>query len=80
MEFRWNAWNLDHATQHSCSVEEIEAVVRNAGRGYPRKQGQGKYLVVARGTGGRFVQAIYVLDADGTRYVSHAMPLGKSGR
>jgi hypothetical protein len=74
-EFRWNSWNLDQATKHGCTVEEIQAIVRNPGRGYPRKRGNGKLMVVGRGTGGRLVEVIYVLDEDGTAYVIHAMPL-----
>ena len=29
-EFRWNAWNLDHATRHGCTIPEIESVVLRA--------------------------------------------------
>jgi len=74
-EFRWNDWNLDHATQHGCTIEEIQMVVRNAGRGFPRKIGDDKQLVIGRGSGGRFIRVIFVLDADRTMYVIHAMPL-----
>jgi hypothetical protein len=27
-DFRWNEWNLDHATKHGCRIAEIELVVR----------------------------------------------------
>ena len=76
-DFRWNAWNLDHATQHGCTVEEIVSVASNAGRGFPRKIGDGKYLVIGRGTGGRMVKVIFIKDAAPatTVYVIHAMPL-----
>jgi hypothetical protein len=74
-DFRWNQWNLDHATKHGCTIGEIESVVRRAGRGFPRKIGDEKRLVIGRGTGGRFVQVIFLLDEDGTTYVIHAMPL-----
>lgn len=81
-EFRWNAWNRGHATKHGVSVEEAEEVARNPGRGYPMAHGDGKFLVVGRGRGGRFVQVVYVLDDDRrrTRYVIHAMPLGRRRR
>jgi hypothetical protein len=78
--FRWNEWNLTHATRHGVGPEEIEAVVRGAARPYPQRQGRGKWVVIGRGTGGRFVQVIYLLDADGTRYVIHAMPVRRPRR
>ena len=74
-DFRWNEWNLDHATIHGCTISEIESIVRRAGRGFPRYIGNGKWLVQARGTGDRMVEVIYVLDSDDTIYVIHAMPL-----
>jgi hypothetical protein len=74
-EFRWNDWNYEQATKHHCTVAEIQSVVRNAGHGYPRKYGRGKWLVNGRGIGGRMIEVIYVLDADETVYVIHAMPL-----
>jgi phage-related protein len=74
-DFRWNAWNLEHATKHGVAVHEVEHVVRNARRPYPRDIGDEKWLVEGRGQGDRFVRVIYVLDMDGTIYVLHAMPL-----
>ena len=74
-DFRWVEWNMDHATRHRCTLREIESVVRNAGRGYPRKLDAGKWQVVGRGTGDRVVEVIYLLDPDGTAFVIHAMPL-----
>ena len=65
MEFRWNRWNLDHATQHGVSVVEIELLIVSARRPYPQEIGDGKVIVVGRGSGGRFVQAIYIIDEDG---------------
>ena len=52
-DFRWNDWNCEHATGHGCTIPEIESVVRNRGRGFPRRIGDGKYLVQGRGVGGR---------------------------
>jgi hypothetical protein len=74
-EFRWNAWNLEAVTKHLCTIEEVESVVENAGRGFPRKIGGGKLRVEGRGHGDRFIEVIYVLDNDGTVFVIHAMPL-----
>lgn len=79
-DFRWNGWNLDHATKHGCSVEEIQSVVRNATRPYPAKDGEGKWVVVGRGTGGRFIQVIYLIDPHPFAYVIHAMPVTPKGR
>ena len=75
MEFRWNQWNEDHATQHGLCVEEIEALIEAAEAPYPEYRGDGKWLVQGRGKGGRFVQAIYLTDADDTLYVIHARAL-----
>jgi hypothetical protein len=74
-DFRWNEWNLEHATSHGCSIPEIETIVRRAGRGFPRDIGKEKWLVQGRGTGDRLIEVIYVLDEDDTIYVIHAMPL-----
>lgn len=75
---RWNEWNLSHATKHGVTVAEIESVVRSGRREYV---GDGKYRVVGRGAGGRWVQAVYVLDPEPekTVYVIHARPLDKPG-
>jgi uncharacterized DUF497 family protein len=77
---RWNDWNLEHATKHGCTIREIEAVVRGASRPYPRDAGKGKWLVVGRGQGDRFVEVTYVTDWDDTIYVIHAMPLSTRRR
>jgi len=74
-EFRWIEWNQEHATSHGCSIHEIESVIRNARRGFPRKIDRKKWLVVGRGTGVRMIETIYLLDDDGTAFVIHAMPL-----
>jgi hypothetical protein len=74
-QFRWIEWNRDQATKHGCKIPEIESVVRNAGRGFPRKLEREKWLVIGRGFGGRLIEVMYVLDNDGTAFVIHAMPL-----
>jgi uncharacterized DUF497 family protein len=73
--FRWNQWNVEHATKHGVSIAEIESVVCGASRPYPKKLGDGKWIVVGRGNGGRFIEVIFVLDADKSHYVIHAMPV-----
>jgi len=77
IQFRWNAWNLEHATGHGVSPAESEAVVRRARAPFPEQIGDDKLLVMGRGRGGRFVQVIYLPDDDGTLYVIHARPLTK---
>ena len=74
-QFRWIDWNREHATGHGCTIEEIESVVRTAGRGFPRKSDRHKWQVIGRGIGGRWVEVVYLLDDDGTAFVIHSMPL-----
>jgi hypothetical protein len=74
-EFRWIGWNREHATQHGCTVVEIESVVRNAGHGWPRRLDRAKYVIEGRGQGNRMVRIIYLKDPEGTFFVIHAMPL-----
>jgi hypothetical protein len=73
--FRWNEWNRDHATRHGCTIEEIQWVVRNAGRGFPRYIGDDKYEVEGRGIGGRMVRVIFIRSPRPVVYVIHAMLL-----
>jgi uncharacterized DUF497 family protein len=72
MNFRWNDWNEEHIAAHGVRPQEAEQVIRGS---KPSYRGDGKYLAVGRGSGGRWLQAIYVLDDDGTIYVIHARPL-----
>ena len=74
-EFRWHAWNFEHATQHGVSAEEAERIVDNPGRGWPRRIGDEKMMVQGRGLGGRMVQVIYLVDAEGSIFIIHAMPV-----
>ncbi len=77
MLFRWNPWNTDHVGEHGVSPEEAELVVGNARRPYPQAREDGKWRVVGRGHGGRWLQVIFVLDPvdEDTAYVIHARPL-----
>ena len=72
MEFRWNEWNLDHATRHGVTVAEIEASIESAQHPFPERREDDKWLVQGRGAGGRFIQVVYIFDDDGTVYVIHA--------
>lgn len=73
-EFRWIEWNIDKVRKHGCERMEVERVVNRPSRGFPRRDGE-KYLVEGRGQGDRWLQAVYLIDEDGTIFVIHAMPL-----
>ena len=75
MEFRWNDWNLDHVARHGVTPEEAEKVITSARSPYPLRREDEKWLVWGRGSGGRFLQVIYIEDDEGTLYVIHARPL-----
>ena len=72
MEFRWNRWNLEHATRHGVFPAEAESVIRGSSARY---MGDGKYRVQGRGRGDRFIQVIYIIDPEKTVYIVHARPL-----
>ncbi len=81
--FRWNEWNLEHATRHGCSIAEIESVARKEIRGNrQRKAGDEKWIVRGRGQGDRLIQVIFLEDLDGsdTLFVIHAMPVSTRRR
>jgi uncharacterized protein len=75
MDFRWNDWNVEHIERHGVSPEDAEKVVRGARGRFLREIGDDKWLAWGQGRGGRFLQAIFVLDHDETVYVIHARPL-----
>lgn len=76
MDFRWIEWNIEHLQEHGVTPEEAELVVLNAAPPYPEQRGESKWLVIGRGTGGRFVQVIYVFDEDDTTaFIIHARPI-----
>jgi uncharacterized DUF497 family protein len=56
------------------SVDEVETVVKNNAS---RRHRNDSYIVVGRGTGGRWVQVVFVVDPDGTIYPIHARPLNE---
>ena len=74
MEFRWNDWNVDHATAHGVSPEEAEFVVVHARPPYPRRIDGDKWLAWGRGQGGRLLQVIFV-EREAGYYIIHARPL-----
>ena len=76
LEFRWNAWNLNHIGNHGVTRAEAEFVANKPRRSYPQVIGDGKWLVIGQTAAGRYLQVIYVDDqgAD-TVYVIHAREL-----
>ncbi len=58
-----------------CPREEAEDVVRSARSPFPRHIGEDKLLAWGRGSGGRLLQVIFVLDEDGTVFVIHGREL-----
>ena len=75
MDFRWNDWNEEHVGNHGVSPKEAEAVVRRAKSPFPRIIDDDKRLVWGRGSGGRLLQVVFILDEDDTAYIIHARPL-----
>jgi uncharacterized DUF497 family protein len=73
--FRWIEWNIDKVEAHGLSPEQVEFVVNNARRPYPKPIGNEKWLVIGDTRSGRTIQAIYVVDAAASLFVIHARPL-----
>jgi uncharacterized DUF497 family protein len=74
-EFRWNDWNIEHIAEHGVRPEEAEEIVQHARRPYPRREGDRKYRVRGRTSGGQWLQVIYIVDPEMAIYVIHARPL-----
>jgi uncharacterized DUF497 family protein len=51
IEFRWNEWNLEHATKHGISQQEAELVFRRARAPFPEQIGEEKLLSWAAAKG-----------------------------
>ncbi len=75
MRFRWNAWNTEHIGSHGITRVEAESVVRSAKQPFPLWRPDDKWLVWGRGSGGRLLQVVFVLDRNDDLYVIHARPL-----
>ena len=75
MDFRWNDWNLEHATRHGVAPEEAEHVVTAARPPFPESGGDDKFRVWGQTSAGRFIQVVYVEDPEGSMYIIHARPL-----
>jgi uncharacterized DUF497 family protein len=62
------------------STDEVEHVVNNARRPYPKPLGNEKWLVIGPTRGGRMIQVMYLVDADERLFVIHARPLTSKER
>lgn len=71
-DFRWNDWNLDHATKHGVSISDIEYVLRKYMPGFYRGD---RYAVRGQTRSGYWIQVVYIRDPEGSVYVIHARPM-----
>jgi uncharacterized DUF497 family protein len=74
-EFRWIVWNVSKVEGHGLTVSDVEHVVNNARRPYPKPIGNEKWLVLGPTPGGMVIQVIYLVDVDERLFVIHARPL-----
>ena len=72
-DFRWIAWNLGKV--EGLTADNVEHVVDNARRPYPKPIGTDEWLVIGATPSGQFIQVIYTVDVDETLFVTHARPL-----
>lgn len=81
VDFRWNAHNLRHISEHGVGPEEAEYVVRHARGSYPCRAGRDKWRVWGQTRFGWYLQVVFLRDDATTVYVIHARPLtGKEKR
>ena len=74
-DFRWIEWNVGKVAGHGLAVEDVEYVVNNARRPYPKPIGNEKWLVIGPTLRGKVIQVIYLIDDDDALFVIHARPL-----
>jgi uncharacterized DUF497 family protein len=74
-DFRWIVWNVGKVEGRGLTVDDVEHVVNNARRPYPRPLGNEKWLAIGPTRDGRVIQAIYLVDADERLFVIRARPL-----
>jgi len=79
-DFRWNEWNIEKIQRHGLTIEDVEFVVNNARRPFPRPIGNEKWLVVGPTRSGRVIHAIYLAGVGGGLFVIHARPLTPNER
>ena len=73
--FSWNAWNLEHATSHGVTRDEIEYAVNNAEAPFPWPVDEDKFVVWAW-SGARHIQVVFIFTRpERYVYVIHSRPL-----
>jgi len=55
---------VSHLAKHGVKPAEAEYVLRNAGKGFPRKIGDGKWIVKGSLEDGRSLQVIFIYPED----------------
>jgi hypothetical protein len=60
----WTGKSIEHIAVHGITPEEAEYVVNHAKAPYPRQHGDDKLIVRGQTATGRYIQVIYVLEAD----------------
>src|SRR4051794_36363665 len=70
MEFRWIEWNQAKVATHGVTPDEAMEAVRTARSPYPEKSFDGRWLVLGQTAAGRFIQVAFLVDEDGTVFVS----------
>jgi hypothetical protein len=66
---------VDRVEGHGLAVGDVEDVVNNAGRPFPKADRQREMACDRATPGGSVIQGMYLVDADGTLFVIHARPL-----
>ncbi|HEY8665098.1 MAG TPA: hypothetical protein VIL86_00465 [Tepidisphaeraceae bacterium] len=79
-DFRWIAWNISKVENHGLTMSDVEYVVNNARRPYPKPMGNEKWLVIGSIRRGLVIQVIYLVDSKDTLFVIHARPLTRNER
>jgi uncharacterized DUF497 family protein len=79
-DFRWTAWNIDKVESHGLAVADVEFVINNARRPYPKSIRNEKWMVVGPTRNGTVIQVIYLTDPDDTLFVIHGRPLTPNER
>lgn len=78
MDFRWIDWNIAKVHSHGVLPEEAEFVASHARWPYPRPMRDGRRIVWGQTGAGRYLQVVYLYDADSTVFVIHARPLNET--
>ena len=62
-EFRWIDWNIEKCASHGVNPSDVESVVRNATRPYPKRIEDEEILIWGKSQSGRYLQVIRLVEA-----------------